>query len=287
MIIKYKEKLTFIKLENLHFPSEYSDTNAGKQENECLKEKLFKKHLARPPSKRVNFLKHGILSPFSGPYDSIMKLHSSSSQDETFFILRNRQLLNKISNLFFNKNKQIKANELSAHEIELLGKCFINVRLESTGKGNMENFSLIYHYSDKKEIQQSDQAKAIIGDLINKYKHDEIKAICESNKKGITKPTLNRLLKSKFNKQNLLIQEKRFEIYQTQLQKLKDNQTAIGFISKSNFRLASGKYNANGFILGKSFVEIIQKSENNLVNYITPSCQTFFKTAKISNLYFK
>jgi len=268
----------------LHFPSEYSDTLAGKNENETLKEKLFKKYLSRPPSKRVNFLKHGIFSPFSGPFQSILKLHSTDIHDTNFYILRNRQLLNKISSLISNRSKQQDANSLSESELELLEKSFINVRLLGEGKGNMESFSLIYCYSSKKEFKNSENAKTLIGKIINDFRQEEVKAIHGEIQQGKKNITLNRLLKSRYNKHNLLVRESSFEKYETEIQSQKESQKPIGFIYKSSFTLSNGKISGNGYILAKC---LIKMTNSNLILYNSPSSHNKLKTAKITNIFFK
>ena len=130
-------------LGNLQFPNEWIDTESSRIECEVQKNGLYKKYLARPPSKRINYLKNGTLSPFSCPWLSIQKLHQSTpsqaATDKPFFILKNRRLIRKLENLFFNKNGQLKqAYDLNAGDMELINNSYLGVRL--TGHGKVEFF---------------------------------------------------------------------------------------------------------------------------------------------------
>ncbi len=196
-------------------------------------------------------------------------------------------MLYKISSLISNKNNQPNANLLSVSELELVEKSFIYVRLLGVEKGNMESFSLIYSYSAKKE-RKDDHAKSIIGKIINDHRQEVVNEINEENQQGIKKLTFNRLLKSKYNKYNLLVREKSFEKYETEKQNQKDIQTPIGFICRSNFTLSNGKFSGNGFILTKCLINMIKSEQkSNKVLYIPPSSHRKFKTAKITNIFFK
>jgi hypothetical protein len=279
---------------NLNFPIEgYPDTKSGQIENLKIKDQLFKKYSSRPPSKRINYLKHGILTPFSGPFETILKCNQTNklNNDDSFLILRDRQLINKLSSLLFKKNKQLKLNEtFNSNEIDLINKSFVCVRLVGQGKGKIEKFSLIYNYSksDQKPEQNQNEKQAICK-LINNLRREKIKNISEQSNNEIKKATLNKLLKLKFNKNELLMNEKAFETFQSELANKPGHRIPIGYVSESFFTLVNGKYSANAYISVKSLLDIIQLKQNSttLLHYRAPSSYNYYKIAKMMNLFIK
>lgn len=71
------------------------DSSAGKEEEERIKNELKEKYFKLPPSKRVNYIKLGIKSPFYCPWQLLLK-DWNSVEVEDFFVLRDMQLLENI-----------------------------------------------------------------------------------------------------------------------------------------------------------------------------------------------
>ena len=74
----YRE-LVHSSLEQGKFPQLLSspDTVSGQAEAASIAEDLKTKHFALPPNKRVNFAKLGIASPFTPPWDTLVKVNDS------------------------------------------------------------------------------------------------------------------------------------------------------------------------------------------------------------------
>lgn len=68
------------------------DSNAGRQEENRIAMELKEKYFRLPPSKRVNYIKLGIVTPFGCSWNTLLK-DWSSDNIEDFFILRNKQIL--------------------------------------------------------------------------------------------------------------------------------------------------------------------------------------------------
>ncbi|KAG9478743.1 hypothetical protein GDO78_012417 [Eleutherodactylus coqui] len=54
-------------------PGDFPDTPAGVQSAQETKAQLLEKYTRRPPAKRTNFIKHGVLSPFHCPWDQLTR----------------------------------------------------------------------------------------------------------------------------------------------------------------------------------------------------------------------
>lgn len=95
----------------LHFPEDFPDTNCGKLEEEEIYEQLSTKYEKRPPAKRANYTKLGMVSPFICPWDQLIKewnekirfqkqmLMTELDENEFFYVLRNQQDLKQLEGL--------------------------------------------------------------------------------------------------------------------------------------------------------------------------------------------
>jgi hypothetical protein len=165
---------------NLQFPHEYIDTNPCLAEFNKLKLNLYQRHLRRPPSKRVNFLKQNFLSPFYPPIKSIITLHNQSTPitNQSYFVLRNRSVLLKIERAFFHKKSDTKDNLLSSAELEIVRNSYTGVRVECEGRGQLAKFSLIFDYDEKRGEEENEEernnGKLAMARLLSDYRRDFI-----------------------------------------------------------------------------------------------------------------
>jgi hypothetical protein len=327
----------------LKFPNEYYDTVSGQIESEKQKIELYKNYLARPPGKRVNYLKQAFLTPFYLPFKSLnlsIKLYlrllfifilssqgilninqkeiNNTLENVEFFILRNNQLLKKLSDLFFNKSIRLKFNEkdllnlLNLHENEfntIIYKSYVGIRLKSIDKGTMDKFSLLfskYTPTYPSETETKNNFKIIINQLITNHMNDYLekfnnqtkdasKNISRNNKNNISNNPINNLIRSKFNKNDILTIESKYNQFELNMFDCKGHKFPVGFIFNNGFSLVDGKYTANGFILTKFIIESIVFSNNNnkagyqndstIIDYKIPSANHLFKQAKITNFF--
>ncbi|XP_045495916.1 ribonucleases P/MRP protein subunit POP1 [Colias croceus] len=112
------------------------DSNSGRIEGKRIEKQLKEHYFKRPPSKRVNYIKLGILNPFICPWNILLKDWSDTDVDK-FFILRDKVILNELQESIV-KKKQI----LNAHPVNT-GSCLIAVYLKIEGKGVMRDHALI------------------------------------------------------------------------------------------------------------------------------------------------
>lgn len=70
------------------------DSNAGEEEEKRIESELKERYFRLPPSKRVNYIKLGILSPFICPWKMLLKdWRSHQSLETDFFVLRSKSTL--------------------------------------------------------------------------------------------------------------------------------------------------------------------------------------------------
>lgn len=293
-----QDELNYLLFEsgNLKFPNEYLDTNAGLRENDEIKNEVYKKYLLKPPSKRINHLKSGFLCPFYFPIRTIFNLNQAKIEanlnESSIFILRNKQLISKVINAVFNNKGKKLTLDLSQDELNLVNSSYIGVRLTTIGKGKIDKYSLLYKYeqlSDSNQVKNElNNSKLVLNKMVEDYKREFLAKIDDNDK---NKSNINKLVKHKFNKCDMLVNEDKYLSYEIELNDSKDHKTPIGFVCNSGITLVNGKFSANGFILTKYIVDLINnKNEKtnslSLVNYKSPSACGIFKTAKINQFYF-
>lgn len=73
------------------------DSNAGEEEEKRIESELRERYFRLPPSKRVNYIKLGIISPFICPWKMLLKdWRSPQSSENDFFVLRNKNVLDTL-----------------------------------------------------------------------------------------------------------------------------------------------------------------------------------------------
>lgn len=71
------------------------DSDAGKEHERRIESELRDKYFRLPPSKRVNYIKLAINSPFICPWKKLLNDWSNTKVND-FFVLRDRTLLSDI-----------------------------------------------------------------------------------------------------------------------------------------------------------------------------------------------
>ncbi|XP_061715063.1 ribonucleases P/MRP protein subunit POP1 [Cydia pomonella] len=105
------------------------DSEAGKAEEKRIEMELKERYFKLPPSKRVNYAKLGVNSPFICPWKMLLKDWTSSSVDD-FFILRDRKLLDQIQNCVMNKK--------ALPQMVKSESCLVAVYIKIKGKGTLK-----------------------------------------------------------------------------------------------------------------------------------------------------
>lgn len=74
------------------------DSNAGEEEEKRIESELRERYFKLPPSKRVNYTKLGVISPFICPWKILLKdwTGGSQSHENRFFVLRNKSILDTL-----------------------------------------------------------------------------------------------------------------------------------------------------------------------------------------------
>lgn len=110
------------------------DSDAGKENEKLIEIESREKYFKLPPSKRVNYVKIGINSPFICPWN-ILLTDWCGNQVNDYFVLRNRSLLNGIQDSVTRKQ--------SLPNVENAGFCLIPVYIKLVAKGSLHKHSLI------------------------------------------------------------------------------------------------------------------------------------------------
>lgn len=76
------------------------DTAAGRDEDIYINNKHREKFFRLPPAKRTNYNKFSICSPFQCPWAKLIKGWNESDAVDSFYILRDRKILENIQVTF-------------------------------------------------------------------------------------------------------------------------------------------------------------------------------------------
>ncbi|XP_013190733.2 ribonucleases P/MRP protein subunit POP1 [Amyelois transitella] len=110
------------------------DSYAGEEEQKKIECDLKDKYFRLPPSKRVNYIKLGINSPFTCNWKLLLK-EWCNVPIERFNVIRDRQILSKLQDCLKNKQK--------LPEIENSAACLVAVYLQMASAGSLKRHALI------------------------------------------------------------------------------------------------------------------------------------------------
>ncbi|OWR43157.1 hypothetical protein KGM_213530 [Danaus plexippus plexippus] len=110
------------------------DSEAGLLEEMRLESELKEKYFRRPPSKRVNYIKLAVPSPFKCPWSVLLKDWSDNKQ-EKFYVLRDKVLLEELQ-VCIDRKKHIP-------HIANCDACLIPLYVKVEGKGNLTSHAMI------------------------------------------------------------------------------------------------------------------------------------------------
>ncbi|XP_026762889.2 ribonucleases P/MRP protein subunit POP1 [Galleria mellonella] len=113
------------------------DSDAGQEEERRIYLELEDKYFKRPPSKRVNFIKLGINSPFICHWKLLLKdwCNVENRNFDNFFVLRDRELLVKFQDCISRKQE--------LPQIECAEECLVAVYIRIANKGFLKKHALI------------------------------------------------------------------------------------------------------------------------------------------------
>ncbi|CAH2091046.1 unnamed protein product [Euphydryas editha] len=110
------------------------DSEAGKLEEKRIESELKDKYFKKPPSKRVNYIKLAVPSPFICPWNILLKDWGSNDGDKQF-ILRETSILHTLQDCLIKKQKVPK--------IENSDYCLVPIYVQILGKGNLTKHATI------------------------------------------------------------------------------------------------------------------------------------------------
>lgn len=248
-----------------HFPEDYPDTSAGKEEEARVKIEKEAEHSRRPPAKRPNFTKLGVANPFSLAWDQLV--NSDKQELSGFHVLRDRKYLNTLRKVVNTPLGQKKKCSKICNSIELLAphqdllsrhqQSLVSVKISMNSKGCPEEMGTI-SIPTKEDVRKMKADKYFVGPLRSQQPDPELEHKKEKKKKA------KLLKKSVLNLQPQKVAENS--------EVVKDNanngeREIIGYVKHGGFSLNNGHGAGKGFCslvgLGKLFESL--PDERNLV----------------------
>lgn len=114
-------------------------------------EYFYFRYFKRPPNRRKNYKKLSIASPFRCPWPTLVSQWSNNSTADSYYVLRERELLEGVRQCFEHRQKPLSVN--------LPENCLIPISILMDGRGAAENFSIVClpKKSDLKREQRKKQ----------------------------------------------------------------------------------------------------------------------------------
>ncbi|XP_075979234.1 POP1 ribonuclease P/MRP subunit [Anticarsia gemmatalis] len=110
------------------------DSNAGNEHEKRIESELRDRYFRLPPSKRVNYIKLAISTPFRCPWQTLLNDWSEDKVND-FFVLRDRTLLSNIQERIM--TKRILPNMANS------SSCLVPVYLKLVGRGCLKHHAVI------------------------------------------------------------------------------------------------------------------------------------------------
>ena len=266
--------------QSLHFPQDYPDTAAGRQDNLETYTEVKGKHDKRPPAKNPNYAKLGRLHPFRCPWKELLEewasRHGIESQGDTdnkqFFVLRKKSDLKVLDSCFTSEdrhlNKRCKRTKLMTgkgdNSEDLIRKLkdlvqnnprtLVPVRVRMIGKGAPDAMATI-SIPTQDDISQYQTDKSFGGPV--EPLHKDVKKKLEKELKQKAKKLKCQSVK-KFVKRNIA------EVTEDDGKILGScTRTTIGYLNKGGFSLSSGAGSGVGFCAFTGLVELYSGSPSN------------------------
>ncbi|XP_064606421.1 ribonucleases P/MRP protein subunit POP1-like [Liolophura sinensis] len=141
----------------LYFPSDFPDTSSCKQEDESVKKELTDKHGRYPPAKRPNFVKFGVVEPFTCPWQRLVdewaegctESESSDNANEgsaegsktVFYVLRDKSMLKQLISHIWSRSLDV--NCLPEDMLKVLRNAVVAVNVMMHKRGTPTKFAAI------------------------------------------------------------------------------------------------------------------------------------------------
>ena len=127
------------------------DTKSGQKENERKMKLRLEEYFRKPPNKRINYRKMGIASPFSCPFNQLVKEWNGSGN---FYVLRKRSTLESLG--------QVLVGKISLKSLNINADTLVPIRISMEKGGTPGDFGIIC-LPTKRDVKNS---------LVQKYRND-------------------------------------------------------------------------------------------------------------------
>ena len=314
--LKELEHMNF-ETQQLSFPALFSDTNAGKEYHLNEFSNLYSKYQRMPPSKRCNFIKYNVPSPFHFPFQELCNWWVKSYSDEhkqtfenaSYFVLRNPKILKELKyKLVGTRKRKQDTQEVSKDKL----KCIVRVRNSSKVyasfvSGTQSKVLCLKDFTPQSEIFDNILKQYLFGlvpihlvvsgkgspskfSIIYLPSDDDLKNIKEQN--SVEDESLIKCLKiKKFRKKKKSKTENKQselsippQIDENQLQNSsKCGRLVIGYVTQGGFSYSLSRGAAIGFVslpgVLKLF-EVYQKFINSNLDFKTVKCIVLIRDTK-------
>lgn len=174
-----------------HFPEDYPDTLAGREEEARVKSEKEAEHSRRPPAKRPNFTKLDVTNPFSWAWDQLVNCDKQDTSG--FHVLRDRKDLNtlrKVVNIPIRQKKICmkisNSEEFIAPYQDILSrhrKSLVFVKISMNSKGCPEEMGTI-SIPTKEDVRKMKADKYFVGPLRSQQPDPELEDKKEKKKRA-------------------------------------------------------------------------------------------------------
>ncbi|CAG4947396.1 unnamed protein product [Parnassius apollo] len=243
------------------------DSDAGSLEEKRIELQLKEKYFRRPPSKRVNYQKLAINSPFICPWKILLSDWSSKIIND-FFVLRDKRLIDILQDCLSAK-KEIP-------DIDNAECCLIAVRLHTVGKGNLKQHALIC-LPQSNDVQTIDNLFEPLHEDVNeklrKEKRKEhlqfLKQIKRKRKKAKKRGAMvkNTFPKTSSTKPSEYVKSMRELWLPSNVETVRNTclRPILGYLSRGAFSFTEGKSFGIGYIAFNALVVLLKTRQNKVL----------------------
>lgn len=234
-----------------------------------------------PPNKRPNYTKLSIVSPFKCPWSQLIYDWSSPSST-SFFVLRDRIVLEKIRQILQKKSSQPQV--LSISELNLPDSCLIPVHIIMNTRGNPEDFSIIclpkrLDFKQNSHNRQMHDNESVYTEPLKNDANEKMRKELRKNHLALLKRLRGRRVRIKRRKQEhaekrvLISKPGTTKIITEQRQRIRElwlpevpkttvrhqcSRETIGYLSSSNFSFVEATVAGVGYVTCAGMIKLIE-----------------------------
>ncbi|CAL1675954.1 unnamed protein product [Lasius platythorax] len=244
------------------------DSPAYMREALITKEELTNKYFRHPPSRRVNFVKFGIRSPFFCDWKNLTK---GWSNVEDFYVLRNYELLSLLQKEIRpvkRKNARSKSTDQNTQfnfqDFDECKNCLVHVQLTMVGRGSPKKFAIICMPTHE-DVEKFENLRKWVGPVEKCHtdSNEKFRKILRKNHLALLKRLRRRRVQRKkiFQDDHSVRMSKLYLPESTEVRHSCDREV-MGYVTIGGLSFSQAKGIGTGYVTLPSLLEIISKKSN-------------------------